>query len=132
MTWTMFGLKTCDTCRKARRWLDSQGVAYQAFDLREAPPTRNLLQQWLDAVGPERLINRRSTTWRNLTEAERAAAAPNADPEAVLEILAANPTLMKRPLFQRGTEVLVGFDNAVRGALGGSSAPNQGGLHPRR
>ncbi|MFC3230226.1 Spx/MgsR family RNA polymerase-binding regulatory protein [Marinibaculum pumilum] len=128
MTWIMFGLKTCDTCRKARRWLDSQGVPYRAHDLREAPPTRNLLQQWLDAVGPERLVNRRSTTWRGLSEEARAAAAPGADPETLLALLAEQPTLIKRPVFQRRTEVLVGFDHAVRGALAGSSAPNQDSL----
>ncbi|MEQ8346031.1 MAG: Spx/MgsR family RNA polymerase-binding regulatory protein [Sneathiellaceae bacterium] len=126
MTWMMFGLKTCDSCRKARRWLDSQGVPYQMLDLREAPPTRNLMQQWLDAAGAERLVNRRSATWRSLTEAERAAAAPSAAPDALLDLLAAQPTLIKRPLFQRGNTVIVGFDTAARAALGASSAPNQG------
>lgn len=130
MTWIMFGLKSCDTCRKARRWLDSQGVPYQAHDLREAPPTRNLVQQWLDAAGPEKLVNRRSTTWRNLSENVRGSAGPNADPEILLGLLGEHPTLIKRPVFQRGTQVLVGFDNAVRAALAGSSAPNQDGpLH---
>lgn len=127
MTWTMYGLKNCDTCRKARRWLDSQGVPYGHRDLREAPPTRNLLQQWLEAVGADALVNRRSATWRGLSEAERVAARPGADAEALLALLAAKPTLIKRPLFQQGRSVLIGFDNGTRAALGASSAPNQAG-----
>ena len=125
MTWTMFGLKSCDGCRKARRWLDSQGVPYQAKDLREAPPTRNLLQQWLETVGPERLVNRRSTTWRNLSDAERAIAAPGAGQDGLLDLLTAQPTLIKRPVFQQGDTVILGFDKATRAALEASSAPNQ-------
>lgn len=125
MTWMMFGLKSCDSCRKARRWLDSQGVPYQVQDLREAPPTRNLLQQWLEVVGPERLVNRRSTTWRNLSDAERGAAAPEAGQEGLLDLLTAQPTLIKRPLFQRGDTVILGFDKATRAALEASSAPTQ-------
>jgi len=123
----MFGLKTCDTCRKARRWLDSQGVAYDFRDLREEPPTRALVQQWLEALGPEQLVNRRSTTWRGLTEAQRDLAAGEGGQGGILDVLGAHPALIKRPLFQRGTTILSGFDTGARGVLAGSGAPNQDG-----
>lgn len=117
MTWAMHGLNSCDTCRKARRWLDEQGIAHDWRDLREAPPDRAQLQGWLRAAGAEALVNRRSTTWRGLSEAQRAAAAPGGDEAALLDLLAAQPALIKRPLFQRDGEVLLGFDERVRARL---------------
>jgi glutaredoxin len=57
----IFAIKTCDTCRKARKWLDQQGKAHDRHDLREDGVDRALIQRWLDAVGPEALVNRRST-----------------------------------------------------------------------
>lgn len=124
MTWMMYGLKNCDTCRKARRWLDSQGVPYDFRDLREVPPTRALLQHWLEGLGADRMVNRRSTTWRGLSVAERTGAEAAA---GLLDLVAANPALIKRPLFHRDARILAGFDTAVRAVLAGSGAPNQDG-----
>ncbi|NKI35322.1 Spx/MgsR family RNA polymerase-binding regulatory protein [Wenzhouxiangella sp. XN79A] len=104
------GINSCDTCRKARRWLGEQGIEATWVDLRADGVVRADLERWLDAVGAEALVNRRSTTWRELPENER----PAMEPEAVLPVLEAHPTLIKRPVFERAGEVRVGFTPAVR------------------
>lgn len=108
------GIKSCDTCRKARTWLDEQGIAAVWVDLREDGIAPGDLERWLAAVGPEALVNRRSTTWRQLAEDQR----PALESEAVLPVLEAHPTLIRRPVFERGGEVRVGFTPAVREWLG--------------
>ena len=125
---TLNGIKTCDTCRKAAKTLEAAGRAHRVRDLRDDALKAEEAGAWLDQIGADRLVNRRSTTWRGLSEEARGAAGPGADPEVLLALLAEHPTLIKRPVFQRRTEVLVGFDHAVRSALAGSSAPNQDSL----
>lgn len=111
---TVYGIKTCDTCRKALKWLDEQGRAYRWHDLRADGLADAKVQAWIRALGPEALVNRRSTTWRGLVEATRAAAL---DEQRAAAVLLAHPTLIKRPLFERGDEVQVGFNAAVKDNL---------------
>ena len=108
---TFLGLSTCDTCRKARRWLGSAGIDYQVIDVRKdtisAERRRNLLEQ----VGPATLINRRSTTWRNLSESERQSLDNDQGLDAADHLLATSPSLMKRPILMTSDKVvMVGFD----------------------
>ncbi len=110
----VFGIKSCDTCRKARRWLDEQGKEHQWHDLREDGLNEETLQRWLKAVGPDTLVNRRSTTWRGLDENEREQAM---DPKQSIPILLAAPTLIKRPIFETAAGILVGFNADVRDKL---------------
>lgn len=118
MSVRIIGIKSCDTCRKARKWLEEQGIDYQWIDLREQPPARGTLEKWLKAVGAEALVNRRSATWRGLDEQQRPTLdSPNLA-NTLPAILLEHPTLVKRPLFERpdsnDAEVRVGFDAAVR------------------
>ena len=106
----LLGIKTCDTCRKAWHWLDGQGIAYQWIDLREDGVDRETLAGWVRALGVESLVNKRSTTWRGLTDGQRAALAG----DAAVDLLATQPTLVKRPVFVKDGEVRVGFDDEVR------------------
>lgn len=108
MTLEVYGIPSCDTCRKARKWLDRQGLDYRWIDLRQPAPSRGDVKRWLDAVGAEALVNRRSTTWRGLAENER----PSLDSPAVADLLAEHPTLIKRPLFGREGEFRTGFGDA--------------------
>jgi arsenate reductase (glutaredoxin) len=110
MTVQVSGIKSCDTCRKARKWLEEQGIVYQWADLREQIPARSTLVSWLDAAGAERLVNRRSTTWRGLDEQHR----PALDSPELPNLLLEHPALIKRPVFERGGEIRVGFDEAAR------------------
>lgn len=107
------GIKSCDVCRKARKWLDQAGIDYAWNDLRDAAPDRTTLQRWLDAVGAERLVNRRSATWRGLDVHRR----PALDSPELLDALLEHPTLIKRPLFERAGAVRVGFDDDLRNWL---------------
>ncbi|MEL6949310.1 MAG: Spx/MgsR family RNA polymerase-binding regulatory protein [Pseudomonadota bacterium] len=102
---TVHGLKNCDSCRKARRWLDARGSAHDFVDVRESTPDSAMLARWLDAVGADALINRRSTTWRGLDDATRGEILD--DPA---KQLVAQPTLIKRPVLETATAVTVGFD----------------------
>lgn len=113
-TLTVYGIKSCDTCRKALKWLQAQQRDYRWHDLRADGLALEQLQRWLAAVGAQALVNRRSTTWRALSEAERSRAG---DPQHAAGLLQANPTLIKRPVFESDGRVQVGFDATVRESL---------------
>lgn len=96
----IYGLTNCDSCRAARRTLSEAGVAHTFIDLRTTPPGCDTLNHWLAVLGEQALVNRRSTTWRGLDEATRRRPAA--------ELLAAEPTLIKRPVLVEGTRVHCG------------------------
>lgn len=104
----LYGIKNCDTVRKARRWLDSHKVSYQYHDLRADGLSKAEVDNWLSALGNEVLINRRGTTWRNLTDKEKTVAG-NA---AISELLLTHPALIKRPLLNIDGLLHVGFSDA--------------------
>jgi len=110
----IYGINNCDTCRKARRWLEESGRDYRWHDLREDGLDEARVGKWVESVGLERLVNRRSTTWRSFDEAHRTRAAEPAEAPA---LLLRHPTLIKRPVFELGEDVLVGFDESVKPAL---------------
>ena len=111
---TLFGIKSCDTCRKARKWLDGQGISHEWRDLREDGVDRARLERWIASLGPDQLVNRRSTTWRGLDEGTRKQAM---GAESCVDVLAEHPTLIKRPVFELEDRILVGFNDAFREAL---------------
>ena len=102
---TLFGIPNCDTVRKARKWLDDQGLAHEFIDLRADTPSAGKISQWLLAVGSERLVNRRSTTFKQLSEGDKAAL----EGGDTVNVLQAQPTLIKRPVLEWGDRVSVGF-----------------------
>jgi len=104
----VYGLKACDTCRKAMRALTAAGHDAVLVDTRAEPLDAARLDAFLEAFG-DRLVNTRSTTWRGLSEAERAES-----PEA---LLARHPALMKRPVIEAGGKLYLGWDDGVRSAL---------------
>lgn len=112
---TLYGLKTCDTCRKARNALDNAGHDVDFVDLREMKRLDEKIPVWIDAVGAERVLNTRSTTWRGLTETEQAMTRSRTGLEA---LLLAHPALIKRPVVEAQGKVHVGWNEEVRSALG--------------
>lgn len=109
-----YGLKTCDTCKKALRSLIAAGLEVTVVDVRaDGVPTKTLTK-WLKEVGSEALVNTRSTTWRGLPEEARAGADT---PEGARALLIAHPTLMKRPIVVSGGALYVGWTPAARAAL---------------
>ena len=101
----LYGIKNCDTVKKARRWLEDHGIEYQFHDFRQDGLDKKLLTSWVDLLGWESVVNKRSTTWRNLTDKEKEI---STNSQAV-KLLAANPTLIKRPVVQKGNVLFVGF-----------------------
>ena len=101
----LFGIPNCDTVRKARKWLDDQGQAHEFIDLRVDTPSTNKIIEWLAVVGADRLINRRSTTFKQLSQGDKAAL----EDDGAVSVLQAHPTLIKRPVLEWNTTVSVGF-----------------------
>ena len=108
----LYGLKTCDTCRKARRALEGAGREVAFVDLREDEGLASRLDVWL-AAAPDALVNRASTTWRGLPDADKARA--ETDP---CGLLAEHPALIKRPVIDDGGAVTVGWKPDVRARYG--------------
>ena len=100
---TLFGIKNCDTVKKAQAWLKQHQVAYSFHDFRTDGLTSDQVRDWYTELG-EALVNRRSTTWKQLSEAQKAQAV--SDP---VTLILANPTLIKRPLMDTGKTRIVGF-----------------------
>lgn len=100
----LYGIDTCDSCRKARQWLATAGIEHAWIDLRRDGVSRETLEAWRDALGDAALINKRSKTWRDFDESARERAL--ADPVAVL---VDHPTLIKRPILETATATLAGF-----------------------
>ena len=102
---TVYGIKQCDTCRKALKWLEAQAVDHHFHDFRTDGLQADLLQQWLDSPFADKLVNRRSTTWRQLTDEQR-----HFEGKALINLLLEFPTLIKRPVFVKGEIIAVGFN----------------------
>ena len=121
MTTTLYGLKNCDTCRKAMKWLDRFGVAYTFVDYREVKPSPEMLLEWAAQLGGlSTMVNRASTTWRQLPENRKVA-----DSEAEWKLLLREyPQLIKRPLVVTADgKVSQGFsDNGFKARFGVGAA----------
>lgn len=95
---TLYGLKTCDTCRKALRALKEAGHTVDFVDIRADADLATLVPQWLDAVGPDALVNKKSTSWRGLSETDRSRADGGRVQTDPAGLLCEHPTLIKRPV----------------------------------
>ena len=105
---TLYVIKNCDTVSKARNWLDLHGVDYRFHDFRADGLEQEQVQRWLDELGWENLVNRRSSSWKALDAATR----ESMDEQSALLAIMAQPTLIKRPLLDTGRECFTGFSAA--------------------
>jgi Spx/MgsR family transcriptional regulator len=110
---TLFGIKNCDTVKKARNWLESHAIDYQFHDFRSDGLTEKQLKAWIAELGWEQLVNKRSTTWKQLPPATR----EQMDEALAITTMLANPTLIKRPVLDTGDERSVGFKEAAYASL---------------
>ncbi|MEM8978863.1 MAG: ArsC/Spx/MgsR family protein [Pseudomonadota bacterium] len=101
----LYGIKTCDTCKKALAALRGAGLTVAFIDVRDAPLSREKLAAFEAAFG-DKLLNTRSTTWRGLSEQERG--------EDPIDLLIAHPTLMKRPVVMNGAQMTIGWDKRAQ------------------
>jgi arsenate reductase len=102
---TLYGIKNCDTMKKARSWLDSHGLRYEFHDYKVAGIDAAVLARWCGEVGWETLLNRAGTTFRQLPEAQKM----DLDERKAAALMLAQPSMIKRPVFQLGRRLLVGF-----------------------
>ncbi len=109
----VYGLKNCDTCKKAIKALEAAEVDFTVIDVRADGVPAELLAAWVGALGADALVNRRSTTWRGLSDDEKA----SADGAGAATLMTQHPTLMKRPVIVSGGSVYVGWTKDVQAAL---------------
>ncbi len=102
---TLYGIKTCSTVRQARRWLDEQTISYGFHDFRENGLDLRLIDHFEQALGWESMVNRRSTSWRNLEDSER----NDLSKDKAKKLMMEHPTLIKRPILDTGKEIIIGF-----------------------
>jgi arsenate reductase len=102
---TLYGIRNCDTMKKARAWLDSKGLAYAFHDYKSEGIDRARLEGWTRAVGWETLLNRAGTTFRKLPETERI----DLDEGRALALMLDQPSMIKRPVLDLGGRLVVGF-----------------------
>jgi arsenate reductase len=105
MPFTIYGIKNCDTMKKARAWLDGHGVAYDFHDYKVDGIAKDLLKRWSDELGWETLLNRAGTTFRKLPEDEK----EGLNERRALALMLAQPSMIKRPVLDLGGKLLVGF-----------------------
>ncbi len=105
---TIYGIKNCDTVKKSLKWLDKHSVDYQFIDVREQPLEKETVLDWLNELPAEQLINKRSTSWRNLSDDQKALT----DNNQLAELVAEQPTLFKRPLVKDSDGIHCGFKDA--------------------
>lgn len=105
MTITLYGIRNCDTVRKARTWLDSRKISYDFHDYKTAGIDAGRLQRWCEELGWEILLNRAGITFRKLPESER----QDLDAGKAIVLMLAQPSMIKRPVLDLGKQRLVGF-----------------------
>ncbi len=110
---TLFGIKNCDTIKKARNYLEQKSIDYNFHDYRSDGLSAQQLQHWVVELGWESLINKRSTTWRQLPDSVK----NTVDESAAIKLMLEHPTLIKRPLLELNAGYYLGFSVASYDAL---------------
>ena len=105
---TVFGIKNCDTIKKATKWLQQNDISFEFRDVRQQPLDMDTVLSWLQQIPAEQLVNKRSSTWRQLTEEQQQLD----DTQATAKLIVDNPTLFKRPLVEDTQGIHVGFKEA--------------------
>ena len=108
MTTTLNGIPNCDTVKKARKWLEAQGIEHTFRDFKKDAPDADEVGGWADAAGWEVLLNKRGTTFRKLDDADKA----DLGQEKAIALMVQHPSLIKRPVLEHETGLLVGFREA--------------------
>ena len=102
---TVYGIRSCDTCRRARKFLDARNIEFRFHDLREDGLDIQMLERWSERIGWEKLLNRQSLTWRKIPEVDR----NDMTRDKALAAMIDSPTLIKRPVLEAPNFIAVGF-----------------------
>lgn len=109
---TMFGIKNCDTIKKARTWLEAKGVDYRFHDYKAEGVEKAMLERWAKAVGWEVLLNRAGTTFRALPDADK----QGLSEKKAIALMLKQPSMIKRPVVEEGAKIIVGFKPEIYAA----------------
>ncbi|THD65440.1 MAG: ArsC family reductase [Bradyrhizobium sp.] len=109
MSVTIYGIKNCDTMKKARAWLDGHGVAYRFHDYKSEAIGKDTLTRWCDDLGWETLLNRAGTTFRKLPESDK----QRLNEKKAIALMLAQPSMIKRPVLDLGGKLLAGFEPEI-------------------
>jgi len=101
----MYGIRNCDTVKKARAWLEEKGVEYRFHDYKVSGVERDRLNRWCRELGWEKLVNRAGSTFRQLPESQKTVS----HPEDAVALMLAHPSVIKRPVLELGDRLVVGF-----------------------
>ncbi len=104
---TLYGIPNCDSVKKARTWLEQRGIAYDFHDFKKAGLDTATVATWLRRQPWDVLVNRKGTTWRGLSDAQKAAVV---DADSATALMLANTSVIKRPVIVKGATVVVGYD----------------------
>ena len=110
---TLYGIRSCDNCRKARRWLQDRDIEFRFTDIRDEVLEEPLLEKWQKQLDWEPLLNKQSVTWRKIPPFDRA----DLNAQNAQALILNYPTVMKRPILDNGTQILLGFDDKEYEAL---------------
>jgi arsenate reductase len=102
---TLYGIKNCDTMKKARDWLDGHKIAYEFHDYKAAGIDKPVLEAWVKALGWEAVLNRAGTTFRKLPDKDK----DGLTEKKAIALMLAQPSMIKRPMLDRGGKLLAGF-----------------------
>ena len=102
----VYGIANCDTVKKARAWLEGQGIAYQFHDFKKSGVSADQLQAWAGALGWDKVLNRQGTTWRKLGPSEQTSVV---DRDSAVALMVQHPSLIKRPVVQWPDQISVGL-----------------------
>lgn len=105
----IYGIKNCDTLKKTLKWFDEHNADVEFIDYKKQPPSQQLAQQFVLALGWEAVINKRGTTWRKLDDATK----QSIDAERAIELMQEQPSIIKRPIIRQGDQFWVGYDETI-------------------
>ena len=106
---TLYGIPNCDTVKKARTWLENNNVHYQFHDFRKDGLSQATVESWMDKLAWDKVVNKRSTTWRSLSDDTKA----TMDATIAVQEILKQPTLVKRPVIESGDTLVVGFNETA-------------------
>lgn len=106
---TIYGIPNCSTVKKARQWLADQAIDATFHDFKKQGVPGPALAEWVQKAGLDTVLNRKGTTWRGLSDSDKAQADT---PQGALALLSANPSLIKRPVLEHNGQLLIGFDES--------------------
>ncbi len=105
---TLYGIKNCDTIRRARKWLEANGIDYRFHDVRSDGLDESQLNNWVEILGWETLLNKRGMSWRKLADEDKT----DLDADKAARLMLAQPAMIKRPILEHNGELFCGFSDA--------------------